>query len=383
MRGKDVIAIIVALGVVSLLADVVYEGGRSVSGPLLSTLEAPAIAAGLIAAGEVLSYGFRPIGGVVSQKLGPRGPWYVAAAGYAASVVSIPMLALASTWPEIVALYLLDRAGKGVRAPARDSIIASLSPGIGGPGKAFALHEVLDQAGALAGPLAVAFIASGWDLRWALALLAAPGAACLAALGYAYRLYSRLGLELPRREHRDAGGGLSLYTGLTFIAASMLAPWPLLSFHMSLGLEPHVISILYAVAMAADALAAVASGYMIDRIGLPSLAPYPLLALAAATLLTLEPGLAPAVASAVLWGAALGFLESGFKAGVALVEGGSPKGYGLFGFSMGLGLSVGGFVMSGLYEVNASLVIGYLALMLLASTIVYLAASKLKPARRS
>ena len=347
----------ILLGLVSLLADTVYEGGRSVSGPLLEALGAPALAAGAVAAGEALAYAARPLGGALASALGPRGPWAVTFLGYGITAVAIPLLALAPTWREATLLYLAERLGKGLRAPARDSIIAGVRGEIGA-GKAFALHEALDQLGAVAGPLIVAALVASAGWRGLLAL-AIPGALSLAALLAAYAYASRAGLGPVARRGGAPLGGVAL---LGFAAAALLAPWPLISYyHASAG--PELVAALYAAAMAVDAVAAIASGVLIDRLGVRGLAAYPFLAAAATATLALPAARETLVAAAILWGAATGFLEAGFKAGVAILEGGSPRAYGVFGLSVGLGSGLAGLALSRAMG-EPLLVAGYLAIAL-------------------
>ncbi|MCS7323816.1 MAG: hypothetical protein NZ532_00530, partial [Thermoflexales bacterium] len=57
---------VVLLGVVSLFADMTYEGARSVSGPFLSALGASATAVGaIVGAGELAGYALRLVAGVL------------------------------------------------------------------------------------------------------------------------------------------------------------------------------------------------------------------------------------------------------------------------------------------------------------------------------
>lgn len=48
VRRRDGLRVVIALGIVSLLADMVYEGARSILGPFLVTLGASAATVGLI-----------------------------------------------------------------------------------------------------------------------------------------------------------------------------------------------------------------------------------------------------------------------------------------------------------------------------------------------
>ena len=52
---------------------------------------------------------------------------------------------------------MVERVGKGLRAPIRDTILAEVSADIGS-GKVFALHEFLDQIGDIIEPIIVAYV---------------------------------------------------------------------------------------------------------------------------------------------------------------------------------------------------------------------------------
>jgi MFS family permease len=183
---------VLAFGVVSGLGDVVYEGARSVTGPLLASFGASAALVGLITgAGEAVALVLRLPFGILADRTGR--PWPITIAGYAITMVAAPLLAVAwALWPAAV-LTILERFGKAVRTPARDTMLAQASTKMG-RGKAFALHEALDQSGALVGPLLVAgAIAVLGGLKWGFAALAIPAAGALAVL-------VRVRLAVPRPE---------------------------------------------------------------------------------------------------------------------------------------------------------------------------------------
>ena len=78
--------VVVWFGVVSLAADMVYEGARSVTGPFLATLGASALVVGLVTgAGEAAALGFRMFSGPLADRSGRYWSWTVA--GYAMTVV--------------------------------------------------------------------------------------------------------------------------------------------------------------------------------------------------------------------------------------------------------------------------------------------------------
>ncbi|MGO4428035.1 MFS transporter, partial [Streptomyces sp. MCAF7] len=62
---------VVTFGIVSLLADVVYEGARSITGPLLASLGASATVVGVVTgAGEAAALGLRLIFGPLADRTG-------------------------------------------------------------------------------------------------------------------------------------------------------------------------------------------------------------------------------------------------------------------------------------------------------------------------
>src|SRR5215203_6909323 len=80
---------VIGFGVVSLAADMVYEGARSVTGPLLASLGASALLVGLVTgAGEALALVLRlPFGTRADRS---RGYWPMTIAGYALTAVCVP-----------------------------------------------------------------------------------------------------------------------------------------------------------------------------------------------------------------------------------------------------------------------------------------------------
>jgi len=86
--------------------------------------------------------------------------WPITIVGYVIQMCAVPLLALAGHWPVAVGLLILERVGKAIRNPPRDVMLSHAGKEMGGYGWAFGLHEALDQAGALLGPLAMATILS-------------------------------------------------------------------------------------------------------------------------------------------------------------------------------------------------------------------------------
>lgn len=92
--------------------------------------------------------------GWFSDKLGKRKPFMTI--GYGISVLSRPIVALASSWQRVLGARIVDRFGKGMRTAPRDAIIAE-SVDHKHSARAFGFHRAMDTMGAVVGPL-LAFI---------------------------------------------------------------------------------------------------------------------------------------------------------------------------------------------------------------------------------
>ncbi|MBV9293723.1 MAG: MFS transporter [Frankiales bacterium] len=274
----------------------------------------------------------------------------------------MPLLALSNGLAFASVLYNGERFGKAIRSPSRDIMLAHASAAMG-RGKAFGLHEAMDQSGALLGPLVIAAIlAFGGSYRWAFAVLAVPGALALLVLA---RLRAaapdpssydpaaevsaskklRLGADLPRE--------FWLYTAFT--AATMLgfATWAVLAYHLAVR---HVVSagwipVLYAAAMGVAAIASLVFGRLYDRVGLRGLVALPFLAAVVPWLSFSTSALAVTV-GAIVWGAAMGVHESTMRAAVTDLVPASRRGtgYGMFTAIYGLAWLVGAAMIGVLYS---------------------------------
>lgn len=370
---------VVLLGLVSLFADATYEGARSVTGPFLGVLGASAAAVGVVAgAGELLGYGLRLVSGYLSDRTGRY--WAVTFTGYTLNLFAVPALALAGNWPAAALLVLAERAGKAIRTPARDAMLSYATAGAGA-GRAFGLHEALDQVGAIAGPLAVASLLL-WrhSYRLAFAVLVLPALAALATLALARRAYPEPAkLHAPRqddrlpghdrpgtRPHGQAGSRLPrafwLYLVPVGLVAAGYADFALIAYHFERKavLSSQGIPLLYALAMGADAVAALLFGRLFDRIGPRALAVAAAVSFPFAPLVFLG-GPALAAAGAALWGVGMGAQESILRAAVATLVPPDRRGtgFGAFNAAYGLAWFAGSALLGLLYEASIAAVVAF------------------------
>jgi MFS family permease len=350
---------VLAFGLISALGDFVYEGARSITGPFLATLGASAALVGFITgAGEAVALVFRFWTGALSDRTGRH--WTISIAGYAMTMVSVPLMAFAwAVWPAAV-LVISERFGKAVRTPARDTMLAQASTDLG-RGRTFAIHEALDQSGAFIGPLVVAAaIALSGGYRWAFGILAIPGAAAIVVLLLLRRAVPSPGHyehggrppARPKIEPSKLPARFWWYAGYTALNMTGFATFAVLAYHLQVQhvVPEAVIPIVYAVAMGLAAIGALASGLLYDRIGLRGLVVVPFTT-AIVPFLSFSTTPALVWAGAAVWGIGLGMHESTMRAAVADLVPASRRGsgYGTFTAIYGLAWMAGGTAIGALY----------------------------------
>lgn len=359
---------VVIFGFVSLLADLVYEGARSITGPLLAHFGATAPVVGVVTGiGEAAALVLRLISGPLTDRTQHFWGWVVA--GYALTVISVPLLGLSGTLEVACALVITERVGKAVRSPAKDALLSYATHGVG-RGRGFAVHEALDQIGAIIGPLVVAgmLLITAGDYGPTLGVLALPGVAALALLVWLRaRVPYPVDYEAGTTAHDDDDGGpraveawrlppaFWTYSGFTALTMSGFATFGVLSFHMvqSDVLAPDAVPLLYAGAMAVDAVVALATGWAYDRFGPRVLVVLPIIA-AFIPPFAFASTVAVVIAGTLLWGAALGIQESTLRATVAdlVAAGRRSTAYGIYAAIVGGATAIGGIIAGGLYAVS-------------------------------
>jgi len=375
---------VVTFGVVSLLVDVVYEGARSVAGPFLGSLGASAVLIGAVTgAGEATALVLRVISGPAADRT--RRYWAWAIAGYVITVLAIPALALPVGLVGASALMIAERVGKAVRSPAKDALLANAGSSTG-RGKAFAVHEALDQAGAFIGPLLVAAaLAATGGYRLGFAVLAVPGCTAMIILVWLVRR-----VPDPAVYEEPVGGSPAgatpaaklppvfwRYAAFTALTMAGYATFGLIGYHLSSQnmVPTAAVPLIYALAMGTDALAALATGHLYDRHGFRVLSVLPVLA-GLGTVLAFSSTAALTIIGAVVWGMAMGVQESTLRAGVAdlVPPARRASAYGVFAAAYGAAWFVGGTLLGYLYErttvglISTCIAIQLLALLMLFTT---------------
>jgi MFS family permease len=201
-----------AVGAASFFSDTGHEVTTSVLPTFLTgTLGASAAALGVIdGISDALIGVMKLIGGPLANDPSRRGR--TASGGYLGTALATGAIGAAVTVWQAGVLRAIAWLSRGLRSPARDALLASLSPE-SARGRAFGLERAGDNLGAVAGPLLAAGLVAWLGVRPALYLAAIPGlfaaVAIIVAARESRRRVTAVGESARRRLDlealRDAG----------------------------------------------------------------------------------------------------------------------------------------------------------------------------------
>ena len=377
-RLSQAMLFILLFGVVSLFSDMTHEGASSIRGAYLTLLGASSAAIGFVSGlGELIGYSMRYVFGKLTDRT--RQYWTMTILGYVLDVLAVPALALVGEhgWLWACALLVVQRMGKAIKKPAKDTIM-SFAATQEGTGKSFGLQELLDQIGAFLGPvllyLVMLFQTEGSTFQIysaCFAVLAVPGAITIVLLLVTKHKFPNPEQFEPepkeyvpfrmKKEFVLYIAGISLFA-FGFIDYSIILMHvsrlytPLASglAETSALVNSGTLPLLYAGAMLVDAAAALVFGHMYDKKGVRALvwstllsAPFALFVFAFDSIPALLLGIA-------LWGVGMGAQESILKAAVSSMVPKSSRatGYGIFECSFGVFWFLGSWLLGALYDVS-------------------------------
>jgi MFS family permease len=354
VQARRALRFVIMVGVVSLFADMTYEGARSINGQFLGILGASAFWVAAIAGiGELAGYGLRLFTGWLADRSGRY--WAIVIAGFAVNLLVVPALALADHWQVAGALIVGERIGKGIRTPARDAMLSHAGRHLGS-GWAFGLHEALDQTGATLGPLLVtAMLLLRGHYHAAYAILLAPALAALLALFLACMAFPTP-RDLEPVQHvpvLHSDRHFLFYLGGTSLVAAGFADYSLIAFHVHAthALSDPWIPPLYALGMVSAAASALAFGRWFDRRGLGALLLATVLSALFAPCVFLG-GPAWIALGVALWGVGVGAHESVMRAAVSRMFAPSRRAsaFGVFNTAFGVAWFLGSLALGWAYE---------------------------------
>jgi MFS family permease len=319
------------LGLVSLFNDLASE----MVYPLLPAFVTRVLGGGALALGaldgaaDLTAAALKWVSGRLSDRPGWRKPLIVA--GYGTAVLVRPLIAVTSAVWQVVGFRILDRVGKGLRSPARDALVARITPAQS-RGRAFGFHRAMDHLGAVAGSvLAWWLLQRGADVRSVIGWSWLPGVVAVGVLLVVLRRADertdgRTDGQTGGLPHAQGGADASgpefwLPVGLLVLLTVGRLPETLLLLRLQdLGVAVAAIPLVWAALHVVRTIAAYPGGWLSDHLG-----PRRTLALGgilfAAVSLWLAQSLGPGAAAAIflLLGLVSGLTEAAERALVALL----------------------------------------------------------------
>jgi len=357
---------ITLMGVVSLFSDMTHEGARSILGEYLNLAGASAATIGFVSGiGELFGYSLRLLSGFIADKT--KKYWTFVIVGYTVQVLAIPALALIpeNGWVFACGLVILERVGKAIKKPAKNTLVSFAASEVG-TGKGFAYQEFLDQLGAFLGPVILFVIAAIQGTshlfstyRLCFAILGIPALITIGLIVFSKIKYPHPEIFEKAEEEKTAfrfKKSFVFYMIAICLFAFGFADFTLITLHAakSEAFPASTLSLLYAAAMAVDALAALYFGWLFDKIGLRALIFSTLCStfFAGFVFLTGSPWLMGT--GIVLWGIGMGAQESIMKAAVSKIIPKSMRstGFGIFETGFGIAWFLGSWLLGALYDVN-------------------------------
>ncbi len=351
-RRASALRFIVCLGIVSLFADMTYEGAHSIIGPYLKDLGATGLQVALISGlGEMLGASLRFFSGRFADR--SRAYWTITFSGYAMNVIAVPALAFAGNWQIAAILIIAERTGKALRGPARDVLLSGATQEVG-HGWGFGLHSIMDQTGAVIGPLLmVAAVARSHRFGPPFLWLAFPAVGTLVALTMARVLNPDRVQPVKTQTNQALPHVFWLYVAAAGLLACGMVDFPLLAYHFQVAkLSTEVeVPLFYAGAMAVNGLTALLFGRMFDRFGLNTLVFGIAISLLALPFGFLG-GPVGAIVSVICWATGLGAQDACLRSGIATVVSMNKRGgaFGAFNGVYGVMWFLGSVVMGVLYS---------------------------------
>ena len=359
-------AFLTLMGIVSLFSDMTHEGARSILGEYLDLTGASAAAIGFVSGiGELCGYSLRLLSGFLADRT--KKYWTLVIAGYALQVLAVPALALVPEhgWVIACGLVIAERIGKAIKKPSKNALV-SFAASETGLGKGFAYQEFLDQLGAFLGPVLlflITLLAGTEQLLSAYRIcFLALGIPALITLGLV--LFSRVKYPHPEQFEKVEEEKTPFRFQKSFVFymiaiclfAFGFADFTLITLHAAKTQAfPTVsLSLLYAAAMAVDAVAALAFGWLFDRIGIRALIFSTALCASFAGFVFLSGNPVLIGVGIVLWGIGIGAQESIMKAAVSAIVPRAHRsaGFGIFETGFGVAWFLGSWLLGALYDIR-------------------------------
>ena len=363
------------LGFVSFFTDISSEMVFSILPVYILGLPggSPAMLGLIEGIAESLSYILRAVTGVLSDKFRRRKAFIII--GYSLSNIAKPFFAAASTVTDVLLIRVADRVGKGIRTAPRDALISD-SASIERQGEAFGLHRMMDQTGAIMGPLTATavMVYLGWTVRGVFWLSLLPGTMAVFIILFGVKEI----IADSTSEFRFLEGVREVLKGRFLVLLGLVSIFSLGAFNFSIvllnasemGVSNALIPVVYAVVNITHTVVAIPAGRLADKIGKEKVLSLGYGAFLATTVLLyyLPYTISSGYIVAAMFGVYMGIVETVQRALIPGYVGNELKGtaYGVYYLVVGTCFFVANTVVGHLWETQgvgtASLYSGILAL---------------------
>lgn len=375
---------IILFGTVSLFSDMTHEGASSIRGAYLSLMGASAGTIGFISGlGELIGYSMRYIFGKITDKT--RKYWPMTIFGYVLDILAVPALALVGEngWIAACILLVIQRMGKAIKKPAKDTIM-SFAASQEGVGKSFGIQELMDQIGAFLGPVLLYAVmllkTNGTTFQiysTCFAILAIPGVITLVMLLFTRRKFPNPeNFEPEPKEYvpfKMKKSFVQYIAGISLFAFGFI-DYAIVIMHITKNytslasglaetssiINSGTIPLLYAGAMLVDAIAALVFGYLYDKNGVKALVISTVISAPFSIFIFTLHSVPMVILGIILWGVGMGAQESILKAAVTTMvpKASRATGYGIFECSFGVFWFLGSWLLGVLYDISIPAMVG-------------------------
>lgn len=266
------------IGTGSLLTDAGHEVPSALLPAFLTTtLGAPAAALGII---EGLSDGAagvaRLAGGALADD--PQRRRRTAIGGYASKAILSALIGTAAAIWQVALLRVGAWVARGIRVPSRNALLADAVPSRA-YGRAYGFERMMDNVGAILGPLIALGLIATFSLRTAILISVIPGLLAVLAIVYAIRHLPRSTAlqhaKVQLRVREALSGGLGrVFIGITAFELGNVAATSMILRATELTTREHgtdrgaeLAVILYIGYNVAAAIVSLPAGRIVDRLG--------------------------------------------------------------------------------------------------------------------
>lgn len=348
---------IIALGLVSLFTDMSTEMILGLYPAfIVSVLKASKTVLGLTEGLAVLlSYAFRLVSGLISDVIGRRK--VLVLIGYCLSNLTKPVLSLARTWVEAVAVRLVDRVGKGVRTAPRDALLSESVEEVRA-GIAFGIHRTLDQTGAIIGPLLAFALMPTLGFRGIFLLSLLPGLAAIVTLAVLVEEK-----RTPKIKSKNYRIDFKVLLNRDFlILLGILTMFSIGAFNFSfvllrvgaMGVSEVLFPLFYVLINVSHTIVGIPTGYLADKLGreVAILLGYVTFLVTCVLCLSNVANMAFAVIVALIYGVYVGIIETSQRAVIPeyVPEDLRASGYGVYYLLIGISSLVANSIVGFLWD---------------------------------